>query len=352
MLYRLLLTALPFLMKTPSGYPELQLPRQGKFRTDDKGNLMSVPAIMNYIDRHTCLAQVKRDREGNDKEMDGDWNSEAVNVKNARPLGIKLHRNGFQLREDPIGEEHIDFFDTNDVIDRYYPRCEALLEEILGPGVQVKAFDHNIRLADENLQNKKLENAGGSTTQKPLGFVHGDYTRVSAPRRLLHLAQPPKANDVMRHRLKEHASLLEPHVVEQALEGRRRFALVNVWRSIDPNHPVKSHPLACIDASTVTLMDLRTLQIHYADRTGENYLACPSESHQWMFFPEMTIDEVLLVKQWDSAGGLAKGQDQDGPCSTFSLHSAFLTPPDPAAAPRQSMEVRCVCLWDQQQYES
>ena len=67
----------------------------------------------------------------------------------------------------------------------------------------------------------------------------------------------------------------------------------------------------------------------------------------------MTRDEALLIKQWDSAGGLARSRgahadtpDGHAPC-TFSFHSAFedpLTPPD--APERWSIEVRCVTLYD------
>ena len=69
----------------------------------------------------------------------------------------------------------------------------------------------------------------------------------------------------------------------------------------------------------------------------------------------MTRDEALLIKQWDSAGGLARSGGAWGdaatggnrePC-TFSFHTAFrdpATPPD--ARDRQSIEVRCVLLYD------
>jgi hypothetical protein len=88
------------------------------------------------------------------------------------------------------------------------------------------------------------------------------------------------------------------------------------------------------------------LQIHYPDRIGENYLPFHNPSHKWYFFPDMTIDEALLIKQWDSKGGIASGKEKDDDdCSSFSIHSAFLGPQEEEVPPRQSIEVRCVCFW-------
>jgi hypothetical protein len=67
----------------------------------------------------------------------------------------------------------------------------------------------------------------------------------------------------------------------------------------------------------------------------------------------MTRDEVVLIKQWDSAGNLACSEGRqadsssaDTPC-TFSFHSAFFDPQTPEDAPaRWSIEVRCMAFFD------
>ena len=67
----------------------------------------------------------------------------------------------------------------------------------------------------------------------------------------------------------------------------------------------------------------------------------------------MTGDEALLIKQWDSAGKLARSQGAEGdasdpqsPC-TFSFHTAFDDPSTPPDAPdRWSIEVRCIVVYD------
>ena len=91
---------------------------------------------------------------------------------------------------------------------------------------------------------------------------------------------------------------------------------------------------------------------HYKDRIGENYWAKPDPRHRWVTYPAMTRDEALLIKQWDSAGPLARSEGATGdasapddPCS-FSFHTAWF---DKATMegkpPRWSIEVRCVAFY-------
>ncbi|CAK0840984.1 unnamed protein product [Prorocentrum cordatum] len=122
---------------------------------------------------------------------------------------------------------------------------------------------------------------------------------------------------------------------------RGRFAIVNVWRSIR-DEPVSVLPLACVDAGTVDAEDLCVFEIHYADRIGENYFAAHSPRHRWYYYPGMVREEAMLIKQWDSDGALV-----GGPHATFALHSAFVDPTTPEGAhDRESIEVRCVCVYE------
>lgn len=68
----------------------------------------------------------------------------------------------------------------------------------------------------------------------------------------------------------------------------------------------------------------------------------------------MKPEEALLIKQWDSVGELARSEGErsdssvsgDAPC-TFSFHTAFKDPATPPAArDRQSIEVRCIVVYD------
>ena len=321
--------------------------------------LIKTPTRLNYVAPETVKATVRRDPSGRDSDVDGvAWDEHTVWVENGRRTAggrssYRLHRHGFELiANDPV-PRYIDFSSKDDVLDNYYPHCEKLLERYLrsaaaaaaaaaadddlAAGVTVKAFDHNVR--------KQIPDDGD---QKPLGVVHGDYTSTSAPRRLQLLANPPKINDVWRERLGE-SPLLDAAVVDECLAGKRRYAFINVWRNIDIDQPIQSFPLACMDAQSCSREDLRVLELHYEDRVGENFLACPAaeQRHRWIFFPDMMYEEALLIKQWDSWGDLAKDKPRDEALSTMSIHSAFLDPRTiPTAPPRQSIEVRCVAIWE------
>ena len=72
-----------------------------------------------------------------------------------------------------------------------------------------------------------------------------------------------------RNEFEHLSSLLDPDLVQDALSGKRRYAFINVWRNIQAE-PVKSCPLACVDAANNHMKDLLVFQIVYSDRVGEN----------------------------------------------------------------------------------
>ena len=298
----------------------------------------------------------RRDRDGNDAGYEGVVTEEltvaigdARSLKGGRRRTVDVH--GFELLDRPLATPGLDFYDHGQVVRDYYPECEAILRQITGAAC-VRAFDHNIRSTAGNEDGRRIR--GGQQVQGPAHIVHGDYTLTSGPQRLLDLAMSPGVNDTLRCVLAEGEALLDRAMVDRAQTDGGRFAIINVWRNID-TEPVESHPLALCDGRTVEPDELVAFEIRYHDRTGENYFAKHAPRHGWWWYPAATRDEALLIKQWDSAGGLARsggargdaasGGDRD-PC-TFSFHTAFrgpATPPD--ARDRQSIEVRCVLLYD------
>ncbi|MBM4256364.1 MAG: hypothetical protein FJ147_10740 [Deltaproteobacteria bacterium] len=296
---------------------------------------------------------LRRNADGSDSELLGVvYDERHVTVHNARLLtGTQrrtVEKNGFELCFRPVMHPNLDFLDHQDVAQHYYHECAQLLKEVTGAATVV-AFDHNVRSTDG--KQRKLRIRGGQEVQGPARITHGDYTLTSAPERLQRLAQEPCENDTLRSTLASGASLLDPAEVETAIGEHGRFAIINVWRNI-AHTPVATHALALCDAQTVTPKDLSVFELHCADRIGENYFSKPDPGHTWYHYPAMTRDEALLIKQWDSAGPLArpKGQrpdsdDPQAPC-TFSFHTAFddaTTPPDAPA--RWSIEVRCVVIY-------
>ena len=293
----------------------------------------------------------RRDLDGSD----GGWtgvNLEKIEmqVADARALGGEarptLDRNGVDLLDSGV-DGIDDFFDNDQVLRRYYPQCETVIQQATGART-VRAFDHNIRSAAGKKSKARI--SGGQQVQGPAHVVHGDYTLTSAPERMRQLAKPPGGNDTIRDLLADGETLLNADEVEAAIASGR-FAIINLWRNIVAE-PVEVNPLALCDAATVVPEDLVVFEIHYADRVGENYFAKHAAGHRWLFYPEITHDEALLIKQWDSAGNLARTKGAEGdsaapdrPC-TFSFHSAFEDPTTRADAPdRWSMEVRCAVLY-------
>ena len=296
---------------------------------------------------------VRRDIEGNDTPWEStERDKRPVLIHDARclagPERRTLGANGFEMLDRPLAAPDLDFLDHEQVVRSYYPHCADIVREHAGARI-VKAFDHNVRSASGKLSGRRI--AGGQQVQRPAQIVHGDYTLTSGPQRLRDLANPPTVNDTYRTQLAEGETLLDKADVARALDSGR-FALINLWRNIAAE-PVATYPLALCDAVSVHPDDLVVFEIHYADRIGENYFAKHADDHRWYFYPALTRNEALLIKQWDSAGGMARteGAKADAaspgaPC-TFSFHTAFEDPTTPPDAPdRWSIEVRCIVLYD------
>ncbi|HZP44085.1 MAG TPA: CmcJ/NvfI family oxidoreductase [Candidatus Binataceae bacterium] len=223
----------------------------------------------------------------------------AVTIRDARPLTarLSLDRQGFELRPHATHVTHFD--DPAEVRAVYYPEVEDLLRAVTGARRAV-AFEHDVRLS---------RGARAATVRRPVPVVHDDYTRVSAPGRVrLYLAD-------------EAATLLA-----------RRYAVINVWRSIAG--VVRESPLAVCDAETLAPADLRPTS---EGVKHEVYLFRFRSRHRWYYFPAMDPGEALLLKCFDAAPeGAAR----------FTAHTAFddpLTPPD--APPRASIEVRALVFF-------
>ncbi len=223
-------------------------------------------------------------------------------IRNARCeiIAPSLDTQGFELRKHRSAIT--DFFDDVQVRERYYSECAALLRQVTG-AEEVVVFDHTRR--------NDAENPGNAAP--PARGVHCDQTFVSGPRRV-----------------RDH---LPPAEAERRLA--RRCAIINVWRPIA--EPVQRAPLALCDARSIAPEDIVAADFIYPDKTGEVALFVPSERHRWFYYPQMTCDEVILIKIYDSL--------EDG-TARLSAHTAFDDPTSPkTAAPRQSIELRALVFW-------
>ncbi len=213
--------------------------------------------------------------------------------------GISLDREGFALVRHPTVVK--DFYDNKEVRNVYYPAAEAFLKATLKAD-RVFIFDHTVR--------KRVEGAAdirGAGPRQPATRVHVDQTALSG-----------------RNRVREHL----PEEADELLKGR--VQVINLWRPL--KGPLRDAPLAMCDGQTVAPGDLVASDLIYPNRSGETYSVKYNPNHRWYYIPEMTAEEALLLKCYNSA--------TDGR-ARFVPHTAFIDPTTPPnAAPRESIELR------------
>lgn len=229
----------------------------------------------------------------------GTYEDRLVEIRDARPLvpALSVDVQGFALEQHASAVR--DFYDEDEVRGAYFPEAEALVARVTGAR-RVVAFDFNLR-------NRAKQAAGLAGIREPVTRVHNDFTALSGPERVRRELGDAEADRLLGH----------------------RFAIINVWRPI--RGPVQDSPLAVADATRIAAEDLIGSDLIYRDRVGETYAFAYSPRHRWFYFPQMTRDEALLIKGYDSDPAKAR----------FTAHTAFTDPTTPAGAPpRESIEVR------------
>ena len=148
----------------------------------------------------------------------------------------------------------------------------------------------------------------------PVKGVHNDYTEASAPQRLREIVGDAEAER----------------------RFKKRWAIIQGWRPI--RGVVQIDPLGMCDGRTIPEKGFILVQRRYKYRTGEVYHIAYNPKHEWFWFPQMTRNEALIFKVFDS---------DETKASRFTAHSAFDdpgTPPD--APPRESIETRTFAFFD------
>ncbi|KAM0327137.1 hypothetical protein ACHAQA_006268 [Verticillium albo-atrum] len=243
---------------------------------------------------------------------------------------------GFGVYHAPATEK--EFTDDDAVRGGYYAEIEGLLRAKLTGVRKVVIFDHTIR--------RRIEGA----PRQPVQQLHVDQTPWAAEAR------------VRRH-------------VEDAEEAERlikgRFQIINVWRPI--GHAASDFPLAVVDWRTTRPEDLIKVDLLYPVREagddgddrgkealpdaatidstdgyeakGETYAVAPSDAHKFYYVKDMTPEEAMFIKCFDSRSqGLPGGRDG---LAGLTPHTAFVDPQTPEGAKgRQSIEVRCLVFYE------
>ncbi|MDG2004221.1 MAG: CmcJ/NvfI family oxidoreductase [Novosphingobium sp.] len=220
-----------------------------------------------------------------------------IEDKRGREGELTLDRNGFSLARWPTHFD--DFIDTAAISDRYVAECEDLIRQLTGCDATCQAGPIHCRFDGVDDPLARYDGA-------PAHYVHSDYSPTSA--------------DMAKAWLPD------------SLTGYPRLAVFNVWRVLTP--PPQSQPLAVCDARSLRAGDAEESKVIMGYDDGEveffTQLFHPRERHRWYYFSDMTPDEVLVFKSYDT----------DAARASFVPHCAFLDPNQPAGAVRMSIEAR------------
>jgi len=230
-----------------------------------------------------------------------------------------------------------DFYDEATVHKVYFPECIEFVKRMTG-ATAVLPFDQSVRNKTRMLANP------GSGIAAYQNSAHNDNTLWSGPKRARELLRgtPEFKEEVFKH----------------------RYAVMNVWKRWDGGNDM---PLAICSGDSLSpeeaeahpgnLKDMVGSDLVFKNRTGETYQAVWNPNQTFFWFPDMTKDESIILKIYDSesVGNTTtrapplKPSDPP-PLAKWTLHTAFEHPyfshdKGTEKECRQSMEVRCLVLW-------
>jgi len=216
-----------------------------------------------------------------------------------------IENRGFVLAQQPLTID--DWNDTEEVKQKWYPMIEDLAKQLTkADRVFVAAY--------------VLRSVGAAQAEGVRGgafMAHGDFNDKLKSQLLAMYAE------------NKHSYIADPEpegmgVSEDDLR-KGRLIVLNFWRSRGDG-PVRRAPLAVCDATSMRPEDMHCYA-HDPNPPPKNYslplpneLTVPSSSERqrWFYFPEMTKDEVLVFKTYDSKGLQ--------PSNGVGVHTAFELP--------------------------
>jgi len=262
----------------------------------------SVPAKVRYINAE-WRGNPESPRIGSKESRRANTAYQNVEVHDARPRiaagEIGLDKTGFTLTSNKTA--CIDFRDDAAIKRDYLPEMRDLVCRLTGASAAYH-YSHLVR------------------TETPVDFndgyarfVHCDYN----VRRIEEMSQ----------------TVLRDHGVEP--KKGQKYAWFNTWQPFD--NPAINNPLTFIDAGTLPREDV--IDYYYTGRNRDSLVAAPvyNPEHRWCYFPEMTTEEVIVLKQ----------MDQRPDHVVYCPHTSFDNPlVGDDAPPRRSIETRIVAVFD------
>ena len=236
---------------------------------------------------------------------------ENIVVHNARLLdpAPTLDSHGFQL---VIAPTELDLLDTEVVQSAFYQECRDLLKQVTGCE-EVRGGGHEYRNGFGGMKGPR----GVKPTPNGSG---GAYAQG------IHADMSPAVEDRFQRILPE----------------ARHFESINIWRSA-VRETLRLMPLAVCDMRSVRPDDIvfgdgqNTGNIkQYTKVVDQRLIHGPHQ--RWCYFPDMTPDEVLLFRQYDTRQEILNLRTV--------FHTAVADPNTPEDAPmRSTIEVRMQAIY-------
>jgi hypothetical protein len=270
-----------------------------------------------YLDYLVPTSRINRRYVAPGAELNtGRYAAQRVLVRNGRPLSdrLNLDAHGFVLARRPSAV--VDFKDKARVEALYPAEVERSVKDLTGADL-VAPLGYMLRTSGKT----------GNGVQPPASEAHVDMTS-------------------------DRAGRLAAMLYDKKFPGSppfRRFLASSLWRAFSP--PPQDWPLAVCDGSSVApdegvpnvmviideLPDPDNIPAHLDD---EDKLPAASvfyfnPAHRWWYFPNMTRDEVLMVKFYDS----------DHSKAWRTPHTSFRDPGVHDAQPRESIEFRTIAYF-------
>lgn len=232
-----------------------------------------------------------------------------VQLSDARPIndGLELDVDGFRVFRHQSAV--VATGSKEELASRYLDEMVEFLRDLTGA--------REVRPHRSSLLIRNSTRATRPEGYPPATFAHLDFT--------------PKS----------HASFL---AISEKDDGPvapySRVAILQTWRAVSAppqdSTLAVAHPRSMADGDTM-FMDSVLGPEDVPELFFESRLCRENPSHEWFYYPELTADEVLVFKGYDS---------DPSKCSDVA-HTAFDVPGVPAdAEPRRSVEVRFLAFFE------
>ena len=245
-----------------------------------------------------------------------------VEIRDGRAAQLPGWRTcGFERVDHPTAVT--DWNDDVEIAEVLYPEAEALARSMTGLEHALVA-DHVKRSAEE---------ARRAREQTPVRLVHSDFA--------------DDYGDIVRRNYRNvrgrgAAALQRAGLTAADVASATRIVMLQLWRNLGA--PKMDLPVAWCDCRTVTREEMVPFRYNGYVAGAEQFdavaIRAPSSpgQHGWYAFPELTVDEVVAFRTYDtdmvSGGGIY-----------FTPHSAFRDPDVELGSPaRFSIELRVMCL--------